>query len=234
MSAMDETSIDQLVGAELKTRGVRIESFRQIVGRLLGLSILHREDSATERQLYDDAVRIEGLLNDYFEVAGFRLLHERHQTYFRLYPPGARVPGLPDEDDAIVTEAVRARPSADFVACCLVLRLLYNEGLRQGSINERNEALVTVEHLTATLTAHMRRSLPAKTAREKLFADLKRVRLIDYRADPQIDDADALIAIRGTVLQFVADSAVDALLVEMQKPPQLVPTQIQGGAGDEA
>lgn len=215
---MDETTISQLVGAELKARGVRIEAFKQIVGRLLGLSIIHREDSTIERQLYDDAVRIEGLLNDYFAIAGFRLVHERHQSYFRLYPPGARVAGLPDEDDVEVMDAVRARPSADFVACCLALRLLYNEGLRHGSINERNEALVTVEHFNATMTAHMRRSLPAKTSREKLFAELKRVRLIDYRADSQADDADALVAIRGTILQFVADSAVDMLLSEAQKP----------------
>lgn len=215
---MDDVTIGRLIESELKARGVRPEAFRQIVGRLLGLSILHREDSSIERQLYDDAVRIEMLLDDYFGAAGFRLFHERHQSYFRLYPPGARAPGMPDEDDAVVVEAVRARLSADFVACCLVLRLLYNEGLRQGSINERNEVLVTVEHLNATLTAHMRRSLPAKTAREKLFADLKRARLIDYRADPQIEDADALIAIRGTILQFVADSAVDTLLAEAQKP----------------
>lgn len=215
---MDNITIGQLIAAELKARGVQPDSFRQIVGRLLGLSILHREDSAAERQLYDDAVRIEGLLNDYFEPAGFRLLHERHQSYFRLFPPGARVPGLPDEDDPIVVDAVRARLPVDFIACCLVLRLLYNEGLRQGSVNERNEALVSVEHLNATLTAHMRRSLPAKTAREKLFADLKRVRLIDYRADSQVEDADALIAIRGTILQFVADSAIEALLAEVKKP----------------
>ena len=218
MSA-EGTSIEQDEVAELKARGVQPVTFRQIVGRLLGFGILHRDDSVIEKQLYDDAVRIEGLLNDYFEIAGFRFLHERHQNYFRLYPPGALVPGLPSEDDPIVVEAVRARPSADFVACCLVLRLLYNEGLRQGTINERNEAIVTVEHLNATLTAHMRRSLPSKTLRDKLFADLKRARLIDYRADPQVEDADALIAIRGTLLQFVSDSAVDVLLTQAKLPP---------------
>jgi len=219
---MDEITISQLVEAELKAGGVRAEAFQQILGRLFGLSILHREDSAIERQLYDDAVRIEGLLNAYFNVGGFRLLHERHQSYFRLYPPGARVPGLPAEDDAIAVDAVRAKLSADFVACCLVLRLLYNESLRQGSINERNEALVTVEYLNATLTAQARRSLPAKTARERLFADLKRARLIDYRADSEVEDADALVAIRGTILQFVADSAIDALLVETRAPVSAV------------
>ncbi|NTV96192.1 MAG: DUF4194 domain-containing protein [Thiobacillus sp.] len=226
---MTEPRLGALLDEELERRGVRVEAFRQLVGRLLGLSIVHREDSAIERQLYDDAVRIEGLLTDWFEVAGFRLLHERHQGYFRLYPPGARVPGLPDEDDPTVVEAVRARPSADFVACCLVLRLLYGECLRQGAINERNEALVTVEHLGSTLLAHMRRALPAKTAREKLFADLKRARLIDYRADPQVEDADALIAIRGTILQFVSDSAVEALLGDVKPQPA-----VQREGDDEA
>ncbi|MFD2425806.1 DUF4194 domain-containing protein [Ralstonia solanacearum] len=159
------------------------------------------------------------------------MLHERHQTYFRLYPPGARVPGLPDEDDAIVVDAVRARLSADFVACCLVLRLLYSESLRQGSITERNEAIVTVEYLNATLTAQARRSLPAKTAREKLFAELKRARLIDYRADSEVEDADALIAIRGTIVQFVADSAIDAMLAEGQRSAAAPASE---GASDEA
>ncbi|OKA46521.1 hypothetical protein BH759_00915 [Ralstonia solanacearum] len=231
MSVTDEVTIGQLVETELKARGVRPEAFRQILGRLLGASILHREDSAIERQLYDDAVRIEGLLGEYFEVGGFRLLHERHQTYFRLYPPGARVPGLPDEDDAIAVDAVRARLSADFVACCLVLRLLYSESLRQGSITERNEAIVTVEYLNATLTAQARRSLPAKTAREKLFAELKRARLIDYRADSEVEDADALIAIRGTIVQFVADSAIDAMLAEGQRSAAAPASE---GASDEA
>lgn len=228
---LDEATIGQLVGLELKARGVQPAAFRQIVGRLLGLSILHREDSVIERQLYDDAVRIESLLNDYFDVAGFRLFHERHQSYFRLYPPGARAPGLPDEDDATVVDAVRAHLSADFVACSLTLRLLYNEGLRHGSINERNEALVSVEHLNATMTAHMRRSLPAKTAREKLFAELKRARLIDYRPDPEVEDADALIAIRGTIQQFVPESAVAQLQADAQKPAGAAPPK---EAGDEA
>lgn len=231
MPDIDDIGIGQLVEMELKAKGVRPEAFRQIVGRLLGLSILHREDSAIERQLYDDAVRVEPLLNAYFDVAGFRLLHERHQSYFRLYPPGARVPGLPDEDDPIVVDAVRARLSADFVACCLVLRLLYNESLRQGAINERNEALISVEYLNATLTAQMRRSLPARTAREKLFAELKRARLIDYRADSEVEDADALIAIRGTIMQFVADSAVDGLLVHAQ---DAVSDQDAGETANEA
>ncbi|MDR2112196.1 MAG: DUF4194 domain-containing protein [Candidatus Accumulibacter sp.] len=210
----DEPTIRQRVETALKAGGVEAGAFRQIVGRLLGLSILHREDSAIERQLYDDAVRIEGLLMEYFEVAGFRLFHEANQGYFRLYPPGARAPGLPDEDDANVVDAVRARLSVDFIACCLALRLLYSEDLLRGSINERNEALIPVERLNTTLVAHMRRSLPARTAREKLFAELKRAKLIDYRPNPQTEDADALIAIRGTILQFVADSAVESLLSE--------------------
>ncbi len=231
MPAMDENTINRLINAELKSRGVQTIAFRQIVGRLLGLSILHREDSSMERQLYDDAVRIESLLNDYFEIAGFRLFHERHQNYFRLYPPGSHVPGLPSEDDAVVVEAVRARLSADFVACCLTLHLLYNEGLRHGSINERNEALVSLEHLNATMTAHMRRSLPAKTAREKLLAELKRARLIDYRQDSQVEDADALIAIRGTIQQFVPDTAIAELLVDAQK---VVSATSTNGGGHEA
>lgn len=40
-----------------------------------------------------------------------------------------------------MVDAVRARLSADFVAACL--RLLYSEGLRHGSINEHNEALIS-------------------------------------------------------------------------------------------
>ncbi len=70
MSGINEPQLGNLLEDELTRRGVRIEAFRQIVGRLLGLSIVHREDSAIERQLYDDSVRIEGLLTDYFEVAG--------------------------------------------------------------------------------------------------------------------------------------------------------------------
>lgn len=205
-------SLRAIVEEELAGRSVKPESFRQIVGRLLGLSIIHRGDSPLETQLYDDAVRIEGLLQDWFDTAGFRLLHERHQNYFRLYPPGAAVPGLSAEDEPLAVEAVRARPSADFVACCLALRLLYNEGLRAGAINERNEVLVSVEYLNATMTAHLKRSLPGKTAREGLFAQLKRIKLIDYRVDSEAEDADALVAIRGTVLQFVTDAAVEAMI----------------------
>jgi len=138
MSGVDEISIGQLVADELAVKGVRPEAFRQIIGRLLGLSILHRDDSTIERQLYDDAVRVE--------------------------------------------------------------------------------AVVTVEYLNATLAAQARRPLPARTAREKLFADLKRARLIDYRADSEAEDADALIAIRGTILQFVSDAAVDAMLADVPPP----------------
>lgn len=44
--AMDEISIGQLVGAELNGARRAARVLRQIVGRLLGLSILHREDGA--------------------------------------------------------------------------------------------------------------------------------------------------------------------------------------------
>jgi hypothetical protein len=43
---------NMLVGVELTARvACGVEAFRQIAGRLLGLSIVHREDSAIERQL---------------------------------------------------------------------------------------------------------------------------------------------------------------------------------------
>ena len=75
-----------------------------------------------------------------------------------------------------------------------------------------------MEHLNATLTAHMRRSLPPKTAREKLFADLGTGATDRLSGRPQVEDADALIAVRGTVLPVRRGFPVVALLSQAQKP----------------
>lgn len=205
-------SISALVNEQLAVANLKPERFREIVARLLSYGVLVRDEDRTEQLLYDDARRIESLLDDYFDVAGFLLHHDEASQFYRLYAPGAVVDGLP-EDTLDPVPSLRARLSPDFVAAALALRLLYQNKLNNGDIQPQGEALIGFEELAATLQTQLKRPLPAgATDKMALLAELKRHRLLSYAAGFSIADEDALLAIRPTILGIVSNDALSAAL----------------------
>jgi hypothetical protein len=201
------TIADQLALANLKQ-----DRLREIITRLMAYGAIVRDEDRVEQLLYDDARRIENLLEDYFDIAGFRLHHDSTNQFYRLYVAGAVVDGLP-EDTLEPAPSLRARVSPDFVAMALALRFLYQNKLNTGDIQPQGEALVSFEEIAATMQTQLKRALPQGMGdKMALLAELKRHRLLSYTAEFSIADEDALLAIRPTILGIVSNDALSAAL----------------------
>lgn len=193
---------------ELAGEGLTMERFRELVVRLMAQGVVVRDEDRTEQAFYDDARRVEKLLSDYFSVAGLYLHHDKTAEFFRLYPPGATIDGVPEDPNEPVP-ALRARVSVNFVAAALALRFLYQEKLNQGYVDAQGEALVSFDDLAAALQTQLKRALPESAAeRMALLAELKRHRLLRYSASFTIADEDAFLAIRPLILGIVSNEAL--------------------------
>jgi hypothetical protein len=207
-------NLHEALDAQLRLHNLPPERFRDIVGRLFAAGIVVREEDGVEQRLYDDARRIEACLSEYFQLGGFRLEHNLKGEFFRLYAPGAEVPGLPD-DGLDPVPALRARLSPDFVAAALALRFQYQQGLAEAGnrLTDTGEVLIRFEELSATLQTQLKRALPASAIdRQRLLSELKRHRLIRVATDFSMDDEDALLAIRPTILGIISDDMLEAAL----------------------
>jgi hypothetical protein len=197
----------------LEPENIKLQRFQEIAARLFAWGIIVRDEDGVEQRCYDDACRIENLLAEYFALSGFRLVHDQQNEFFRLYAPGAQIPGLA-EDDNDPAPSLRARLSADFVAAALALRFLYQQGLAEGGrLSDDGDVLVRFEELAATLQVQIKRPLPDNIGdRDRLLKDLKRHRLIQYGAMFSMHDEDALIAIRPTILGIIGEDVLAAAL----------------------
>lgn len=196
----------------LADANLTMERFREIANRLLAYGVLVRDEDKTEQLLYDEARRIESSLAEYFEIIGLNLHHDVNAQFFRLYAPGAVADGVVPDDHAPVP-SLRAQLSSDFVAAALALRFLYQEKLNQGLIDQQAEVMVNFEDLAVTLRSQIKRELPvSKEDRMGLLRDLKRHRLIHYLSTFSIDDEDAYLVIRPTILGIVSNEALAAAL----------------------
>ncbi|HYE34377.1 DUF4194 domain-containing protein [Methylocaldum sp.] len=200
------------INEQLALANIKQERLREIITRLMAYGVIVRDEDRVEHLLYDDARRIESLLEDYFDIAGFRLHHDSTNQFYRLYVAGAVVDGLP-EDTLEPAPSLRARVSPDFVAMALALRFLYQNKLNAGDIQPQGEALVSFEEIAATMQTQLKRPLPNSMGdKMALLAELKRHRLLSYIAEFSITDEDALLAIRPTILGIVSNDALSAAL----------------------
>jgi hypothetical protein len=205
-------NISTVVREHLAVANIKPERFREIIARLFAFGIIVRDEDRTEQLLYDDLRRVEGLLEEYFDVAGFYMHHDANNQFYRLYAPGAVVDGL-QEDPHEVMPSLRTRLSADFVAAALALRFLYQNKLNNGDIQPTGEALISFEDLAATLQTQLKRQLPSSsTEKQVLLAELRRHRLLGFSSTFSIGDEDALLAIRPNILGIVNNDALSAAL----------------------
>lgn len=207
-------TLTQILLDRLEPENLKLQRFQEIASRLFAWGIIVRDEDGVEQRCYDDACRIENLLAEYFALSGFRLVHDLQNEFFRLYAPGAQIPGLA-EDDNDPTPSLRARLSADFVAAALALRFLYQQGLAEGGgrLSDDGDVLIRFEELAATLQIQIKRPLPDNLGdRDRLLKDLKRHRIIQYGALFSMHDEDALIAIRSTILGIIGEDVLAAAL----------------------
>jgi hypothetical protein len=196
----------------LEPAGVTLPEYQELCLRLLNYGVLCRDESQVEQQLYDRYVRVAELVEEYLLVLGVQLFHERRFAYVRLYPPGTQVPGMEAADSEAFSSGLRARLRQDEVALLLVLRLQYDRALREGQLDEDGFVTESIESLGLAMRSQLGRSLPEKlTERKRVLERLRKLRLIKYRQDENLESAEAGLKIHPMIVSFVTEQALAAL-----------------------
>ncbi len=214
----------------LAQEGISAEKFQELLLRLLDFGVLCRHESAIEQQYYDLFVRLEQVVADYFELIGVRLLHDSRFAFVRLVPPGARVPGMMDEQDLPFNGGLRARLSQQDVALVLVLRAEYDKALGEGKIDENGCVRLTLESIAISLKNLLGRQLPeTATERRGLLKRMKQLRLLDFASDEALDCPDGWLKIRPMIVSFVSDEVLESLAIE---PENMMPEDQKSVTGE--
>ena len=132
----------------LADSGLAIEEFREIVWRLLSYQVIYAENSDRERELYYRYTRISDLVAEYFEAIGFRLHHDNKYGYAILIAPGVRTPDL-GGDDLDEIPRLRRNLSGEEIRLLLILRVLYDQAVKQGDLDGEGCARCAVASLNA-------------------------------------------------------------------------------------
>ena len=200
------------VEQRLEPSAVTPEQLQELLVRLLNYGVLVREDSQIVRELYDRFVRIEELVSEVLSLYGIRVHHDRRFEYVRLYPPGSRTPGMDFAEEHAFGGSLRARLTQNEVALVLVLRAQYDKAVREGKIDERGYATEPLEAISLAMKKWLNRSLPERVLdRREVFKRLRKLRLIDYRDEDQLDQVEAWIRIHPMIVDFVSTEAIEAL-----------------------
>lgn len=198
----------------LEEQALSRSDFSELLIRLLDYGVICRDESQVEQQLYDRFLRVEELITDYLSVLAIRLQHDVRFQYVRLYPPGAQVPGLIEEEHQ-QSHALRSRLNQHEVAVILVLRAQYDKALREGLVDEQGGVMLSLEALNIALQNLLKRQLPEQsTERKALFRRLKQLRLIQMSSDEEQGAEDTWLRVRPMIMSFVGDE----VLSELQEP----------------
>lgn len=210
---MIEQALDEALAQCRLTRN----EFSELLVRLLDYGVICRDESHVETVLYDRFQRCEPLIREWIAPLGLRLQHDSRFQFIRVYPPGAEVPGMPDQEEPH-HGGFRARLAQQEVAAILVLRVEYDKSLREGQVDDQGCVALTLEALELGMRNLLKMSLPDKhVERKQLLKKLRQLRLIQFHGEDSDAVADTLVRVRPTIAQFVSESALDQLLRESEK-----------------
>ncbi|MAD46649.1 MAG: hypothetical protein CMI02_16120 [Oceanospirillaceae bacterium] len=204
----------QSIEKELEKEGLSQREFSELLVRLLDYGVVCRDESQIEQQLYDRYLRLEELVADYLSLLGVRIQHDRRFQFVRLYPPGAQVPGMvDDETPQHSAQAFRTRLTQNEVALILVLRAQYDKALREGMVDEQGCVMVSLEALSIGMKNLLKRTLPENlTERKALFRRLKQLRLVQISNEDNLNDGDMWLRVRPMIMSYVSDQVLSELM----------------------
>ncbi len=203
----------QFIEQKLEKQGLDTRELSELLIRLLDYGVICRDESQVEQQLYDRYLRLEDIIADYLELIGVRVQHDKRFQFIRLYPPGAQIPGVQDEQNAIQSPGLRMRLNQNEVALILVLRAQYDKALREGQVDEQGCVMVSLESLSIAIKNLLKRSLPENmTERKQLFRRLKQLRLIQIANEDRLDDGDMWMRIRPMIMSYVSEQVLADLI----------------------
>lgn len=205
-------TLNDYLQQRLESTAVVTGELRELLVRLLNYGILSREESQTERELYDRFLRVEDTVRELLDLFGISVHLDRRLEYLRLLPPGSQVPGMEGAADQAFAGSLRARLSQNEVALLLVLRVQYDKALREGKLDDHGFVSESFESLGIAMKNLLGRPLPEKvTERKRLFQRLKQLRLIDFRQEEDIDNSESWLRIHPMIVDFVSGDALAAL-----------------------
>lgn len=197
----------------VKAENLRESDWLELLARLLDYGVICRDESQIEADLYDRYVRIESLVDDYLAMLGLRLHHDSRFQYVRLIPPGARVPGLDDEQDEPFNGGLRTKLSQQEVAVMLTLRAEYDKSLREGQVDEAGCVNLSLESLVLAMKNLLSRNLPeSQQERRQLFKRLRQLRVIRFGSEADFYDADSWFKIRPMIVHLIGAEVIDEML----------------------
>lgn len=207
----------QFIEQKLEKQGLDRRELSELLIRLLDYGVICRDESQIEQQLYDRYLRLEEIVADYLELIGVRVQHDKRFQFIRLYPPGAQIPGVQDEPNAVQSPGLRMRLNQNEVALILVLRAQYDKALREGQVDEQGCVMVSLESLSIAIKNLLKRTLPDNmTERKQLFRRLKQLRLIQLSNEDRLDDGDMWMRIRPMIMSYVSEQVLTDLIENEQ------------------
>jgi len=209
--------LDNYIEQALKSLPISNEEFSELVIRLLDYGVITRSESQVESALYDRYLQCAELVEDYLSVIRVRLQHDRRFSFVRAFPPGAEIPGMPDDEHSPFNSGFRAKPSQQEVAVIIALRVEYEKALREGQVDDKGCVMLPLEGLAIALKNLLQRSLPEQLSeRKNIFKRLKQLRLIHFNSDSELDTAESWISIQPSITSFVSDEVLAHLYPEDQ------------------
>lgn len=206
--------MNEALSAWVETLPIARHQFTQVLQRLLNNGVLWRNESAVEAEVYDWFVRGEEALQAYLELMEISVVHDRHAQFVRVLPPGGSAAGVEVKESANTT-ALREQLSHEDIESLLVLRVLYEQGLRGGEVTEDGSVRQSVESFALALNNMLSRKLGATLAeRKQLFRRLRRLRVVAVNLD-DLDQGSCWFAIRPTITSFVTDEVLESLFADL-------------------
>lgn len=197
---------------ELRELGINADEFSELLIRLLDYGVLCRDESQIEGLLYDRYLQCSDLIEDYLSVIKIRIQHDSRFSFVRIFPPGAAVPGMADDDHSAFNSGFRQRPSQQEVALILVLRVEYEKALRDGQVDDKGCVMLALEGLAIAYKNLLKRPLPdTASERKSLFKRLRQLRLIRYDTEHELDFGEGWISIHPSITRFVNDEVLASL-----------------------
>jgi hypothetical protein len=207
-----ESTLHDYLEQRLENSAVTLDELRELLVRLLNYGILSRDESQTERELYDRLLRVEEPVRELLDLFGIGLQLDHRFEYLRLLPPGTQIPGMEGAAEQAFSGSLRSRLTQHEVALLLVLRVQYDKALREGKLDERGFVAESFESLGIAMKNLLGRPLPDKvTERRRLFQRLKQLRLIDFHQEEDIDSGESWLRIHPMIVDFVGEEALAAL-----------------------
>ena len=204
--------INSFINDALDKLNVSPDAFSELLIRLLDYGVICRDESLIEEQLYDRYLQCQHLIEEYLQPLKVRIQHDKKFAFVRVYPPGAVVPGLADQEDQPFSQGFRTRPNQQEVAVILVLRAEYDKALRDGQIDENGCVLISLEALAIALHNLLKRQLPDNSVdRKQLFRRLRQLRLINFNNDEFGEGGESWLRIRPSITSFVSEAVLSTL-----------------------